>query len=147
VPAVQSDPKAAAETHGAVAPNESTWVFPVTATGAVTEASDQSLRLTVDGVPEQTPVLVPLGTAIQGTAVRDAMGFKFADAPGQTDYQYVGDEIKKLMQASVQQSVSEPASLQGKQVTVTGVISVQNNGAPQPRPKPVNVQPVSIEVQ
>ena len=147
VPAVQSDPKAAAETYAAVAPNESTWVFPVTATGTVTEAADQSLRLTVDGVPEQTPVLVPLGTAIQGTVVRDAMGFKFADAPGQTDYQYVGDEIKKLMQAGVQQSVADPASLQGKQVTVTGVISVLNNGAPQPRPKPVNVQPVSIEVQ
>ena len=58
-----------------------------------------SLRLKVDGVPEQTPVIVPLGTAIKGTVVRDVMGFKFADAPGQTDYQYVGDELKKLMQA------------------------------------------------
>ena len=145
VPAVQTDPKAAAETYGAVAPNESSWVFPVTATGTVTEASDSSLRLEVPGVPEQTPVIVPLGPAIQGTVVRDAMGFKFADAPGQTDYQYVGDELKKLMQASVQESVADPASLKGKQVTVLGVISVQNNGAPQPKPKPVNVQPITIE--
>jgi predicted lipoprotein len=145
VPAVQTDPKAAAETYGAVAPNESSWVFPVTATGTVTEASDSSLRLEVPGVPEQTPVIVPLGPAIQGTVVRDAMGFKFADAPGQTDYQYVGDELKKLMQAGVKESVTDPASLKGKQVTVLGVISVQNNGAPQPKPKPVNVQPITIE--
>ena len=44
---------------------------------------------------------MPLTTAINGTVLRDAMGFKFADAPGQTDYQYVGDELKKLMQAEV----------------------------------------------
>jgi predicted lipoprotein len=146
VPAVQSDPKAAAEKYGAIAPNESTWVFPVTATGRVTEASDESLRLEVDGVPEETPVIVPLDTAIQGTVIRDVTGFKFADAPGQTDYQYVGDELKKLMQQSVQESVPDPASLKGKEVTVVGAISVQNNGAPQPKPKPVNVQPITIEV-
>ena len=79
--------------------------------------------------------------------VRDATGFKFADAPGQTDYQYVGDELKKLMQAAVQQAVSDPASLKGKDVTVVGAISVQNNGSPQPKAKPVNVQPITLEVK
>lgn len=147
VTAVQADPKAAAEKYEAVAPNESTWVFPVTATGTVTEAGDDSLRVKVDGVPDETAVIVPLDTAIQGTAIRDAMGFKFADAPGQTDYQYVGDELKKLMQAAVQKEISDPASLKGKKVTVLGVISVQNNGAPQPKAKPVNVQPIKIEAQ
>lgn len=144
--AVQTDPEAAAETYQAIAPNESSWVFAVTATGTVEEASDQSLRLKVDGAPDATPVIVPLGTAIQGTVIRDGMGFKFADAPGQTDYQYVGDEIKKLMQANVQKAVADPTSLQGKRITVTGAISVQNNGAPQPKAKPVNVQPVIVEV-
>lgn len=147
VTGVQDDPEATAESSGAVAPNESSWIFAVTATGTVEEATDQALRLTVDGISADTPVIVPLGTAIQGTVIRDATGFKFADAPGQTDYQYVGDELKKLMQASVQEAVSDPASLQGKQITVTGAISVQNNGAPQPKAKPVNVQPVTIEVQ
>ena len=147
VTAVQADPEAAAEELGAVAPNESSLVFPVTATGTVIEATDQALRLKVDGVPEETAVIVPLGTAIQGTVVRDATGFKFADAPGQTDYQYVGDELKKLMQAAVQQAVSDPASLKGKDVTVVGAISVQNNGSPQPKAKPVNVQPITLEVK
>ena len=74
------------------------------------------MRISVPGVPEQTAVIIPLTTAINGTAVRDAMGFKFADAPGQTEYQYVGDELKKLMQAQVKSSVSDPASLKGKKV-------------------------------
>lgn len=144
ITAVQSDPKAAAEKYGAVAPNESTWVFAVRATGVVTDANDQSMRLKVPGVPAETTVIVPLDTAIQGTVVRDGMGFKFADAPGQTDYQYVGDELKKLMQAAVQEQAS--GVTKGKQVQVIGMIAVQNNGAPQPKAKPVNVQPIRIEV-
>lgn len=146
VTGVQTDPAAAAQELGAIAPNESSWVFVVSATGTVTDASAESLRLEVDGVPSRTPVIVPLGTAIQGTVVRDGTGFKFADAPGQTDYQYVGDELKKLMQASVRESASDPASLKGKQVTVIGAIAVQDNGAPQPAAKPVNVQPLTLEV-
>ncbi len=70
------------------------------------------------------------------------MGFKFADAPGQTDYQYVGDELKKLMQAEVKSAVSDPAALKGKKVTVVGAISVIGAGTPVPKPKPVNIQPV-----
>lgn len=144
ITAVQSDPKAAAEKYGAVAPNESTWVYAVRGTGVVTEASDQAIRLKIPGVPEETTVIVPLDTAIQGTVVRDGMGFKFADAPGQTDYQYVGDELKKLMQAAMQEQAT--GVTKGKQVQVIGMISVQNNGAPQPKAKPVNVQPIKLEV-
>ncbi len=146
VAGVTTDPEAAAEALGAVSPNESSWVFPVTAVGTVEEATGESLRLKVDGVPAGTTVIVPLGNAIQGTVIRDVAGFKFADAPGQTAYQYVGDELKKLMQASLQEIVADPGSLKGKQVTVVGAISVLNNGAPQAKAKPVNVQPVAIEV-
>jgi predicted lipoprotein len=97
-------------------------------------------------VPEETAVIIPLTTAINGTAVRDAMGFKFADAPGQTEYQFVGDELKKLMQEDVKSSISDPASLKGKKVSGTGVVVVLSpSGAPPPPAKPVNVQPVTIE--
>jgi predicted lipoprotein len=144
VTAVQADPKAAATRFKAATPNESTFVFTVEATGTVTEATDASLRLNVPGIAEQTPILVPLSTAVNGTVLRDAMGFKFADAPGQTDYQRVGDELKKLVLAQVQDSVPDPVSLKGKKVKVVGVVSVPS-GSPAPRAKPVNVQPVSIE--
>jgi predicted lipoprotein len=146
VPAVQTDLKAAATKYKAASPAEGAYVFPVKLDGTVEEASASSLRVKVSGVPEETPVLIPLTTAINGTAIRDGMGFKFADAPGQTEYQYVGDELKKLMQEEVKSSVSDPASLKGKKVSATGVIVVLSpTGAPQPKPKPVNVQPVTIE--
>jgi predicted lipoprotein len=145
VTAVQTDVKAAAAKYKAATPAEGSYVFAVTATGTVTDATADSLRLKVPGVADETTVLVPLTTAINGTAIRDAMGFKFADAPGQTDYQYVGDELKKLMQAEVKSGVSDPASLKGKKVTAVGVIIVLSTGAPQPKAKPVNVQPLSVK--
>ena len=146
VPALQSDPKSAADTYKAASPSENAYVFDVKATGTVVEATDASLRLKVDGVPAQTTVIVPLTTAVNGSALRDAMGFKFADAPGQTQYQYVADELKKLVLSDLQSSVPDAASLQGKQVEVVGVVSVTTTGgAPVPRAKPVNVQPLSVK--
>jgi predicted lipoprotein len=146
VPAMQKDLEAAATKYKAVSPAEGAYAFPVKFDGTVEEASDASLRISVPGVPEQTAVIIPLTTAINGTAVRDAMGFKFADAPGQTEYQYVGDELKKLMQAQVKSSVSDPASLKGKKISGTGVVVILSpTGTPPPPAKPVNVQPVTIE--
>jgi predicted lipoprotein len=142
VPAIQSDVEAAAKQYNAAAPAEGTYVFAVKLDGTVEEASANALRVKVPGVPEQTQVLIPLGTAINGTAIRDGMGFKFADAPGQTEFQFVGDELKKLMQENVKSSISDPASLQGKNVSATGMVVVRG---PQPPAKPVNVQPVTIE--
>jgi predicted lipoprotein len=146
VPAMQKDLEAAATQYKAVSPAEGTYAFPVAFDGTVQEASESSLRISVPGVPQQTAVIIPLTTAINGTAVRDAMGFKFADAPGQTEFQFVGDELKKLMQQQVKSSVSDPASLQGKKVSGSGVVVVVSpTGSPPPPAKPVNVQPVTIE--
>ncbi|MCW2810703.1 MAG: hypothetical protein JWP61_1161 [Friedmanniella sp.] len=143
--ALQTDPKAAAQKYKAVSPADNAYVFPVTTTATVTEASDANLRLKVDGVSSETPVILPLTTAVNGTLLRDAMGFKFADAPGQTDYQYVGDELKKLILADLDASIKDPQSLKGKKVKVVGVINVLDASSPQPRAKPVNVQPLSVE--
>jgi predicted lipoprotein len=145
VPAVQADLKAAGQKYKAVSPAEGSYVFPVTGTGTVAEVTDAALTLRVDGVPSETPVLVPLSTAVNGTVIRDVMGFKFADAPGQTDYQYVGDELKKLMLAQIGSTVSDPKSLKGKQVTVVGALNIQATGTSVPKAKPLNVQPLSIK--
>ena len=145
VTAIQADPAAAAKEFDGVSPGTDSLVFAVTATGTVTEASADSIQLEVDGVPEQTVVIVPVSTAINGTVLRDAMGFKFADAPGQSAFQFVGDELKKLMQAAVADGAGDPSALQGKTVTVVGALSVVGAGAP-PAAKPVNIQPVSMQV-
>jgi predicted lipoprotein len=145
VPAVQADVKAAGQKYKAVTPAEGSYVFPVTVTGTVAEATDAALTLRVDGVPSETPVLIPLSTAVNGTVIRDVMGFKFADAPGQTDYQYVGDELKKLMLAEIGSSVADPKSLKGKQVTAVGALNIQATGPSVPKAKPLNVQPISVK--
>lgn len=145
VTAIQSDPKEAAQKYKAKHPNAGTLVFAVSSTGTVADASAQSLTLKVAGVPPETQVIVPLTTAINGTVLRDALGFKFADAPGQSAYQFVGDELKKLMQASVKSGIGDPAAQKGKTLTVVGVISVSDDGSPQPKAKPVNIQPVSVK--
>lgn len=144
IPAIQSDTKAAAQTYGAVSPGEGSYVFPVTTTATVIDASAASLRLKVDGAGD-TPVLVPLTTAINGTTIRDVMGFKFADAPGQTDFQRVGDELKKLMQTEISGEISDPASLKGKQVTVIGAVGITGSGNAVPKAKPISVQPISVK--
>jgi predicted lipoprotein len=146
IPAIQSDLKGAVTKYKAVSAAAGSYDFLVKLDGTVTDATADSLRVTVTGVPSETPLIIPLTTAINGTAVRDAMGFKFADAPGQTDYQYVGDELKKLMQEQVKSSLSDPASLKGKKISATGIVAVLSpSGAPQPKPKPVNVQPVTTK--
>ena len=149
LPAVQTDIKAAAAKYGAVTPSETSYVFAVTATGTVQdESTADDLRLKVDGVDPSTPVLVPTTTAINGTVVRDYLGFKFADAPGQTEYQYVGDELKKLIQTKVIAPLGDLASLKGKKVTVVGVMNVVALAGVNavPKPKPANIQPIKIEV-
>ena len=145
VPAVQADVKAAGQKYKAVTPAEGSYVFPVTATGTVAEATDAALSLRVQGVPSETPVLIPLSTAVNGTVIRDVMGFKFAQAPGQTDFQYVGDELKKLMLAEIGSSIDDPKSLKGKQITVVGALNIQGTGTSVPKAKPLNVQPISVK--
>ena len=149
LPAVRADIKKAAATYQAVQPSDTSYDFAVTASGTVTDASTaDTLRLTVDGLPAGSTVLVPTSTAINGTVIRDGMGFKFADAPGQTEYQYVGDEIKKLVQSKVIEPIGDPTKLKGKKVTVVGFVSVLAVGGINtvPKAKPVNIQPVKIEV-
>lgn len=144
--AIQADPKAAAEKYQAISPTADSYVFAVKTTATVTDGSDANIRLDVPNTPKGTTVIVPLSTAVNGSVLRDVMGFKFADAPGQTDYQYVSDELKKLIQNEVKSAVSDPASLKGKKVEVVGVIDVPlSNGDPPPAAKPVNVQPMTIE--
>jgi predicted lipoprotein len=145
IPAFQADLKGAAAKYKAVSPNENSYVFPLTVDGTVTDASTTSLKLQVPGVPADTPVTIPLSTGLNGTVIRDVMGFKFADAPGQTQFQFVGDELKKLMTAEVQK-LGDPSALQGKKLTVVGATSVTATGNTVPTAKPVNIQPVSIKV-
>ncbi|MFD4636265.1 DUF2291 family protein [Lentzea sp. NPDC058436] len=142
VQALQTDVKAAAASFKAATPNQNAYAFPVTVEGVITEAGDSGARVQVDGVPAQTAVTVAAGPALNGSVVRDAMGFTFAQAPDQTRFQQVGDELRKLMTAELQKA----GTLAGKKVKVVGVMNVVAPTNTVPPAKPVVVQPITVEV-
>ena len=85
------------------------------------------------------------GPATNGAVLRDALGFKFGDASNQTTYQQVGDELKALVQEQVGQGIGPKVS-PGTTLRFTGIVSVTDTGMPQPPAKPVQVQPLTVEV-
>jgi predicted lipoprotein len=121
-PAVLADPAAAAQQYGRDMGNGS-YAFPVKVTGTVESADANFMILTVAGMPEGSVVRIPLGTAINGTPVRDAAGYKFADFPGQTQYQQAANELKAKMTTDVIGKL-QPASMTGKTITVIGAYSL-----------------------
>lgn len=149
LPAVDVDIKGAAAKYKAVSPAGGSYVFFVSATATVTgDTTADDLWLKINGLPATATVLVPTTTAVNGTVLRDAMGFTFQDAPDQTGYQLVGDELKKLIQSKVVAGVGDPTKLKGKKITLVGVLSVTASPGSNtvPAAKPANVQPVKIEV-
>lgn len=136
-PAVDTDAAAAGQQFG-VDQGAGNFAFPVSATGTVESVDENFAVLAVPGVPDGDAVRVPIGTALNGTPVRDAAGLKFGDFPGQTDYQNVANELKLTMQDEVL-APADLASKQGQQVVVVGAFAT---GGP---PNSFIIQPVSIE--
>ncbi|MGG5257776.1 DUF2291 family protein [Phycicoccus avicenniae] len=138
-PAVDADAAAAGKEYG-IDVGSGKFAFPVTVTGTVASVDNGFLELTVPGVPADDTVRIPVANAVSGTPIRDASGFMtFSDFPGQTDFQNVANELKIKVLADVVGKL-EPASLQGKQVTVVGAYST---GGPK---NSFLVQPVSVQV-
>ena len=82
---------------------------------------------------------IPLGSALSGTPVRDALGIiSFGDVPDQIAFQSVSQELKALMKSKVVEPAN-PGSLKGKTVTVYGAWASES-----PKTSFV-VQPVQIE--
>ena len=153
VPAMQEDTKAAAEKYKAVSPDRGRLRLPGHARAARWPRPPAPVHCRLSGglgCPQETtgdrPAELP---AMNGTAVRDAMGFKFAEAPGQTAISSTSATSCKQADASrgQVQALCDPASgLQGKQVSGTGggvVRSPTACGTAVPAAKPVTVQPVS----
>lgn len=115
------------------------YAFPVTLTGTVDAVDDKFMTFTVDGMPDGQTVVVPLGAALNGGPVRDALGIiTFGDVPDQIAFQSLAQEIKKLMIDQVVTPADAP-SLKGKTVTVYGAYK---SGGPSGT---WIIQPVQIE--
>ena len=115
------------------------YAFPVKVVGTVSKVDDRFLTLTVDGMGPDQKVVVPLAQAVNGGAVRDALGIiKFGDVPDQIAYQSVAAEMGKILKEQVI-APANVSSLADKSVTVYGA---WQNGGPSGT---WLIQPVQIE--
>jgi len=136
--AIAADPAAAAKKYGVVS-GSSPAVYSVKFTGTAGELGPNGqMPVTVPGMPSDIKVLVQMGPAINGTAVRDATGkVQFSQFKNQIDYQNVGAELNKQVKDKVLTNV-DPASLARKKVAAVGAFSLIN-------PSAYIITPVQIE--
>jgi predicted lipoprotein len=137
--ALKADAAAAAKQFGVVS-GTSAAVYSVKVTGVAGAADANGLvSVKVDGVPADIKVLVQMGPAVNGTAIRDATGkVEYTQFKNQIDYQNVGAElnnqVKKLVLANV-----DKTTLEGKSISVIGAFQPIN-------PAAYIVTPVKVDV-
>lgn len=125
---------------GHSAGSSSAYSFPVTFTGIAGAPAGSILPVAVEGLPEGVVVQVQIGPAINGTAIRDATGtVNFNDFTNQLEFQEVATELNTLVKEQVLADV-DPATLEGKTITVTGAFTRVN-------PALVSVVPVEFGVE
>lgn len=143
---LRDDVAGTAEDLGAARPNETTYLFPVAGEATVVAVQDQAVEISVEGVPGETPLSIAAGPAVNGTVLRDMLGFRFGDASNQTTYQQVGDELKSLVQEQLDTSLRDSGEVtEGTVLTFTGIVTVTDTGVPQSPAKPVQIQPLTVE--
>lgn len=137
--ALKADPAGAAEQYGVVT-GSSPAVYSVNLTGIAGQMDANGLLpVQVEGVPADIKVLVQMGPAINGTAIRDATGkVDFAQFKNQIEYQNVGAELNNQVKKVVLDSVDK-SNLEGKTVSVTGAFQPIN-------PAAYIITPVKFEV-
>lgn len=139
-PAVTADLNAAGAKYGRDL-GSGKFIFPVKATGTVKSVDDTWIILDTPDIAGWT-VRVPVGTALNGSAIRDVTGdISFGDFTDQTTYQFVADQLRDQVKAQVLDPLGDRAALTGKTVTVTGAWI--SGGAP----NQFIVQPVSVEAR
>lgn len=137
--AISKDKAAAAKEFGVVS-GSSAPVYSAVFTGVAGEVSaDGLLPVAVPGVPSDIKLLVQMGPAINGTAIRDATGLvNFPEFTNQIDFQNVGAELNSQVKEKVLEGLTA-SDMNSKTVTVTGSFQPIN-------PKAFIVTPVVFEM-
>jgi predicted lipoprotein len=140
LPQIAEDPEAAGEQYGHRAGSTSPWSYATTVTGVAGDVDGTYLPLEVDGLPDGVRVMVQVGPAINGTALRDATGLiDFNDFLNQIEYANAATELNNKVKETVLADL-DPAALKGQEVQVTGAFSYG------PNPGVVIVTPVEMVV-
>jgi predicted lipoprotein len=135
--ALRKDVDAAGEQYGK-RQGSSPYSFSTSAEGIAGKAEGGLMPVRVKGVPKDTTVSLQVGPAINGTAIRDGVGFiEFGQFTNQVEYAAaataLNEQVKKQVLADI-----DPATLEGKRVSFVGAFSIIT-------PDVVTITPVKLE--
>jgi predicted lipoprotein len=135
--AIRENLDAAGERYGK-RQGTSPYSFSSSAAGTAGKAEGGLMPVRIKGVPESTTVSVQVGPAINGTAIRDAVGFiEFGQFTNQVEYAAAGtalnDQVKRQVLAGV-----DPDELEGKRVSFVGAFSSLT-------PDVITITPIKLE--
>jgi predicted lipoprotein len=140
LPQVIDDPDAAGEQYGHRAGVSSPYAYPVSGEGVAGKVDGTLLPLTIDGLPDDVQVMLQIGPAINGTALRDATGLvDFNDFLNQIEYANAATELNNKVKSDVLADF-DAAAAEGKTVRFVGAFAYGSN------PAVIQVTPVELEV-
>jgi predicted lipoprotein len=140
VPQIVADPEAAGEEYGHKDGATSPYAYPVTGTGVAGTVAGTLLPVAVEGMPDGVQVMLQIGPAINGTALRDATGLiGFDDFLNQIEYANASTELNNKVKEEVLAGF-DAAGAAGRTVTFTGAFAYGSNTAV------LQVTPVQLEV-
>ena len=140
LPQVIDDPQAAGEKFGHRAGVSSPYAYPVSGEGVAGKVDGTLLPLTIDGVPDDVRVMLQIGPAINGTALRDATGLvDFNDFLNQIEYANAATELNNKVKSDVLADFDAKGA-EGKTVRFVGAFAYGSN------PAVLQITPVELEV-
>ena len=136
--AIKAGPDAAGKRYGARESASSPYNFAVTGEGVAGKPADSLMPVKVKGL-KGTTVSLQVGPALNGTSLRDAVGFiDFNQFVNQVDYADAGTALNNQVKAKVLKGLDR-ASLKGRHVRFTGAFTYL-------APTVITVTPVRLEV-
>jgi predicted lipoprotein len=138
--AILVDADSAGEEYGNRDGDSAAYSVPVTFSAQAIEYENDLILLEVEGVEPEGSIYLAAGPALNGTAMRDVSGLiEFDMFTNQLDYQDVSTKLNDKVRDLVLSEFDPITSLEGKQLEITGAMSLFST-------RNYIVTPVSIEV-
>jgi len=137
---IVKDPKAAGEKYGHRDGVTSPYAYAAAGTGVAGSVTGTLLSVEVKGLPDGVKLVVQIGPAINGTALRDGTGLiTFDQFLNQIEYANASTELNNQVKKKVLANV-DVATLAGKKISFVGAFTYGSNT------KLIQITPVRLEV-
>jgi predicted lipoprotein len=139
LPQIIEDPEATGEELGHRSGASSPYAYAVKGEGVAEAVDGTLLPLKVEGLPDDVQVMLQIGPAINGTALRDATGLvDFNDFLNQIEYANAATELNNKVKSDVLADFDAKGA-KGKTVRFVGAFAYGSN------PAVLQVTPVELE--